>query len=241
MYAKICFVILPLWIWKPRFGSSFSTLSNWFNISPSKNAREIGPYIWRPPERDCIYFMQLTTFITQNQHICITKRCAPCRMAMGKDEFRSSTVKGFFALRCSDRSWDGVWSDHRAGIGTPKNGFWWAYTRVWNYRGPSVDVCLAILYTTMYPSWKVQWQKKSSGQHGEEWRHKDLRPVQQADLWQFIWRLEAHLLLYEHYGGDLDSLSSGISGELSQCRGSKAAAPTADGKSAAAFKNENGG
>ena len=55
------------------------------------------------------------------------------------------------------------------------------------------------------------------------------RPVQQADLWQFIEKLEVHLLLYEHYGGDLISLSSGITGELPQCRGSRPAAPTADG------------
>ena len=52
-------------------------------------AHEAGPYIWRPPERDCIYFMQLATFIMENQSMYITVRCALCRMDMGKDECQS--------------------------------------------------------------------------------------------------------------------------------------------------------
>ena len=42
-----------------------------------------------------------------------------------------------------------------------------------------------------------------------------MRPELKADLWQFIWRLDAHLLLYEHYCGDhvtgitCDSLMTG--------------------------------
>ena len=89
--------------------------------------------------------------------------------------------------------------------------------RAWNYRQHSglVCVCLTILYTTMCPVEFNGSQTESSGQHGGASHHKDRRPTQQTDLWQLIWRLEAHLPLYEHYGRNLISLSSGIIGDSS--------------------------
>ena len=83
---------------KPSFGYRFSTLSNWLNITLSKNAQETDPYIWRPPGRAYIYFIQLSTFIMQNQHIHSIRSCASCRVDMGKDEFNSYTAKGFFTI-----------------------------------------------------------------------------------------------------------------------------------------------
>ena len=58
-------------------------------------------------------------------------------------------------------------------------------------------------------------QTESSEQYCEARHNKDLRPAQQADLGQFMWSIEAHLLLYGHYHGDLVSLSSGITGDSS--------------------------
>ena len=63
IYAKTCLVTLLPRIWKPSFESTFSILSHWFNISSNQNTQEADPYIWRSPERDCIYFMQMATFI----------------------------------------------------------------------------------------------------------------------------------------------------------------------------------
>ena len=111
IYAKTCLVTLLPRIWKPSFGSCFSILSHWFNMPSSQNAEEAGPCIWRSPERDCIYFMQLATFIMQNRCIYAIWRCAPCRMDMVKDEFHSYTEEGFFTIQCSDMFWGGVWSD----------------------------------------------------------------------------------------------------------------------------------
>ena len=54
-----------------------------------------------------------------------------------------------------------------------------------------------------------------SEQYCEACHHKDLRPAQQADLGQFMWSIETHLLLYWHYYGELVSLSSGITGDSS--------------------------
>ena len=78
---------------KPGFGSRYSILSHWFNISSSHNAEDAGPYIWRSPERDYIYFMQVHTFIMQNWCTYTIRRCAPCRMDMSKDEFHSYTIR----------------------------------------------------------------------------------------------------------------------------------------------------
>ena len=103
IYAKTCLVTLLPRIWKPSFGSTFSILSHWFNISSSQSTQEAGPYIWRSPERDCIYFMQVATFIMQNWCIYSIWSCAPCRINIGKGEFHSYTEEGFFTIRCSDR------------------------------------------------------------------------------------------------------------------------------------------
>ena len=64
--CNTCLVTLPPWIWKPSFGSSFSTLPIWFNISLNKTAQETGLYIWRPPERDKDEFHSYTakSFLT---------------------------------------------------------------------------------------------------------------------------------------------------------------------------------
>ena len=102
--------MLP-WIWKPSFGSTFSILSHWFDISSSQNTQEAGPYIWRSPERDCIHFMQVATFIMQNWCIYTIWSCPPRKIDIGKDEFHSYTEEGIFTIRCSDRLWGGVWSD----------------------------------------------------------------------------------------------------------------------------------
>ena len=118
--CKTCFLTVPPCILKPCFGSSFSSLSNWFNMSVSKNAQETGPYIWRAPWRDYIYLIQLATFIMQNRCIHIIRRCTSCRTDMDEDEFHSYTAKGSLTIRCSDRFWGGVWSGHRTGIGMPK-------------------------------------------------------------------------------------------------------------------------
>ena len=63
----------------PDFWSIFVIRSHWFTITSSKNIQGTSPYIWRPAGSDCIYFMQLATFITQNRlfYINITRRCAP--------------------------------------------------------------------------------------------------------------------------------------------------------------------
>ena len=53
---------------------------------------------------------------------------------------------------------------------------------------------------------------ESSEQYCEACHQTDLRPAQQADLEQFMWSIEAHLLLYGHYQGDLVPLSSGVTG-----------------------------
>ena len=58
-------------------------------------------------------------------------------------------------------------------------------------------------------------QAESSGQYCEACHHKDLRLAQQADLGQFMWSIEAHLLIYVHYHRDIVSLSSGITGDSS--------------------------
>ena len=60
---------------------------------------------------------------------------------------------------------------------------------------------------------------ESSEQHSKASDHQDLRPAQQtcdqADLEQFIQWLEAHPPFSGHYGGELVSLSTGITGDSS--------------------------
>ena len=99
MYAKTCLVTLLPWIWKPSFGSSFSILYHWFSIPSSQEA---GPYTWRSPERDCIYFMQVTTFIMQNWCIYTIRRCAPCRMDIDKDGFQYYTDRSHPVIMCRE-------------------------------------------------------------------------------------------------------------------------------------------
>ena len=111
IYVKTCVVALLPWIWKPSFGSTFSILSHWFDISSSQNTQEAGPYIWRSPERDCIHFMQVATFIMQNWCIYTIWSCPPRKIDKGKDEFHSYTEEGIVTIRCSDRLSGGVWSD----------------------------------------------------------------------------------------------------------------------------------
>ena len=58
----------------------------------------------------------------------------------------------------------------------------------------------------------------SQAESCEACHHKDLTPAQQADLGQpnrQMWSIEAHLLLYGHYHGNLVSLSTGITGDSS--------------------------
>ena len=115
---------------------------------------------------------------------------------------------------------------------TLQNGFWGAHMRCGITENTLTKWACALSFCTP-PCTPVEKfngsQTESSAQHGEASYHTDLRPMQQADLWQFIEKLEVHLLRYEHHGGDIISLSSGITGELPQCRGSRPAAPTADG------------
>ena len=60
---------------------------------------------------------------------------------------------------------------------------------------------------------------ESSEQHSKASDHQDLRPAQQArdqaDLEHFIQWLEAHPPFSGHYGGELVSLSTGITGDSS--------------------------
>ena len=175
------------------FVSTFSIFSHWFNISSSQNTQEAGPYIWRSPERDCIYFMQVATFIMQNWCIYTIWSCAPCRIDIGKDEFHSYTEEGFFTIRCSDKLWGGVWSD----IGTEQVSGRLTWDSRITENNLAKWVCVS-LYTSCIPTEEPNGsQAESSQQYCEASHHKDLRPAQQTDLGQFMWSIEAHLLLYE--------------------------------------------
>ena len=109
IYAKTCLVILLPWMKAHLWIHFFYTLPH-FIISSSQNAQEAVPYIWRSPERDCICFMQVVTFIMQNWCIYTIRSGGPCRIDIGKDEFHSYTEKGFI-IPCSGRLRGGVWSD----------------------------------------------------------------------------------------------------------------------------------
>ena len=104
---------------KPSFGSNFSSLSNWFSISSSKNAQETGPLHLETTKKSLHIFHSTVTFIMQNQRIHSIRICASYRVDMGKDEFNSNTAKGIFTIRGSYRFWCGVCSGHRAGIDMP--------------------------------------------------------------------------------------------------------------------------
>ena len=123
---------------KAQFWASFSNRSHWFNILSGQNAQEVVLYLWRSLKRHYLNFMQLATFIMQNWFIYTIRRCASCRMNMGKDEFHSYREEGFFTIQCSDWFWGDVWSD--MSTDTYKNGLWWAHARVKNYRGHSGKV-----------------------------------------------------------------------------------------------------
>ena len=60
-----------LGIWKNNFWSSFSTLLHWFDILSNENALEVGSYICRPPEGDCISHL----YHTKLAHIYRQKMC----------------------------------------------------------------------------------------------------------------------------------------------------------------------
>ena len=208
-HAKTCLATLLPRIWKPSFGSTFSIFSHWFNISFSQNTQEAGPYIWRSPERDCIYFMQVATFITQNWYIYTIWSCAPCRIDIGTDEFHSYTEEGFFTIRCRNRLWGGVWSDMTTEQVSGR------LTWVCRITDNTVAkwVCVS-LYTPCTPTEELNGsQTESSEQYCEAFHHKDLKPAQQADLGPFMWSIEIHQLLCGHYHGDLVSLSSVITGD----------------------------
>ena len=182
-----------------------------FNISSSQNTQEAGTYICRSPERDCIYFMQVATLIMQNWCIYTVLSCAPCRIDISKDEFHSYTEEGFFIIRCSNRLWGGVWSDMTT---EQVSGRLTWECKITENTLPKW-VCVS-LYTPCIPTEEPNGsQAESSEKYCEACHHKDLRPAQQADLWQFMWSIEAHLLLYGHHHGDLVSLSSGITGDSS--------------------------
>ena len=169
--------------------------------------------------RDYVYFMQVASFIMQNWWISAIWRCAPCRMNMGMDEFHSYREEGFFTIRCWDRFWV------VSGLTWPQNRYRHAqkWLLVGSHEGAKlqrtlwlsghVPVCIPLCFPTEEPNGS---QAESSEHYCEACHHNDLRPAQQAaDLGQFMWNIEAHLLLYGHYHGDLDSLSSGITGDSS--------------------------
>ena len=161
--------------------------------------QEAGSYIWRSPERDCIYIMQVATFIMQYWCIYTIWSCAPCRIDIGKDEFHSYTEEGFFIIRCSNRLWGGAWSD----MTTEQVSGWLTWECRITENTLAKRVCVS-LFTPCSPTEEPYGsQTKSSEQHCEACHHKALRPAQQADLRQFMWSIEAHLLLYGHYNGDL--------------------------------------
>ena len=186
IYAKTCLVTLLPRIWNTSFGSTFSILSHWFNISSSQNT-----YIWRSPERDCIYFMQVEKFLMQNWCIYTIWSCAPCRIDMGKDEFHSYTDEGFFIIRYHDRLLGGVWSDMTTEQVSVR------LTRECRITENTLAkwVCVS-LYTPCTPTEEPNGsQAESSEQYCEACHHKDLRPTQHTDLGRFMWSSEAHLLL----------------------------------------------
>ena len=89
-------------------------------------------------------------------------------------------------------------------------GLTWGCTITENALSGCVPVCIPPCTPIEEPNGH---QAESSEQYCEACHHKDLRPTQQADLGQFIWSIEAHLLLYGHHSGDFVSLSSGITGD----------------------------
>ena len=86
-------------------------------------------------------------------------------------------------------------------------------------------------------------QAESSEQCCEASNHKNLRSTQQADLGQFMWSIQAHLLLYGHHHSDLVSLSYDMTGDSEvNCHNAEEVAQQPQqhviGKHFAASKNE---
>ena len=180
IYAKMCLVTLLPWIWKPSFGSSFSSLSHWFNISSSQNAQKASPYTWRSQKRDCINYMQLTTFIIQNWFIYPIRRCAHCMMNMGKDEFHSYTEEGFFIIQCSDKFWGGDCTEHRH---AQKRFLVVSHEGAELQRTLWLSGCLSLCIPPCAPIEEPNGSRAEfSEQFCEARHHKDSTPAQQADL-----------------------------------------------------------
>ena len=182
------------------------------------------------PERDII-FMQVATFIMQNW--CLH---TIWRMDMGKDEFHSYTHEGFFAIRCSDRFWGGIWSDMTTEqVSTctkmDSGGLKWGCRITENTLANWV---CASLYTTVYLNWGAHWppgwvfwavlwgmspQRLETSPTGRSVAvHVEHRSSSTA-LCALSWR--SRFTVFWHYWWLLS--------ELPQCRGSRPTASTAGG------------
>ena len=130
----------------------------------------------------------------------------------------------FFTIWRSDRFWSGVWSDMTieqvlmcamkvSGGLTQGRGITESTLAKW--------VCALPLCTPLCTAVEefAGSHTESSEQHSKASDHQDLRPAQQArdqaDLEQFIQWLEPHPPFSGHYGGELVSLSTGVTGDSS--------------------------
>ena len=170
MYAKTCFVTLPPWIWKPSFGSSFRTLSHWFNFSSSSNAQGTPTSGAHQRDTACVSsnllpsLRQIGTSISSeyghpagwtwarmNPILTQRKASSLSDVVTGSEAVYGLTIEQVLTHRL-------------------------AHMTVWNYSEHSGQGVCALPYC-LPPGTPVEEfngsQTESSGQHGEASHHKD--------------------------------------------------------------------
>ena len=166
MCGNIATLDMKAWLW-----SSFLHYHTGSTFHPVRTYRKL------LPTSGNLNFKQLATFITQNRCIYTTRRCAE---------------KSFYTTRCSDRFWDGVWSDMTIEC------VLMCATRF--LEGSHADTELQRTLAKWLCALPVEEFNGNQAEFSKLYH-------------TLILRLGAHLPLYVHYGGDPVSLSPGITGD----------------------------
>ena len=190
-----------------------------FQHLAGRNAQETSPYIWTLSERCCIYFMSRAPFNRQNPHISIPPgdlRPVGCHGQGWIPVLKWERLIYYLAKRqFVGAIWYGITIEHVLMCTVKVTG---GLTRGHGFIDNTLVkwACVLTLCTPICTTVEefTGSHTESSGQHCEVSDHNDLRPTQQArdqvNLGPFIQWHKARPPFSGRYGGDLLSLSPGI-------------------------------